>query len=388
MKTLSYALVACAFGGLAATSGQAQFSFNSGSNGSYGPMAITTNTTLELPPDGKFHCTTINVASNATLRFTPNALNTPVYLLATGDVAINGMVDVSGKTGYYYAVGGAGGPGGFAGGRAAFSGLSQGDGYGPGGGKKFTFGGSGSYRSSIGDAYCGSVYGSPLLMPVVGGSGGGADMGVNCSGGGGGVGVLVAAATRITINGTIVAQGGGNFTGDSSRFNAGSGGGIRLVAPVVEGSGTLNVRGGLINSFIYKYAGSGRIRIDCMDRRALSLAILPDISAMSVGANMLSFLSPEPRIDITQVAGTNITVGASSPVFFYLPQGSSSNQTVTVQASDFGAVVPIRVVLTPDSGTNTVYDTQIDNTTVNPASVTVPVTVPVNVQVQVNAWTR
>jgi hypothetical protein len=206
MKTLSYALVACAFGGLAATSGQAQFSFNSGSNGSYGPMAITTNTTLELPPDGKFHCTTINVASNATLRFTPNALNTPVYLLATGDVAINGMVDVSGKTGYYYAVGGAGGPGGFAGGRAAFSGLSQGDGYGPGGGKKFTFGGSGSYRSSIGDAYCGSVYGSPLLMPVVGGSGGGADMGVNCSGGGGGVGVLVAAATRITITGTIVAQ--------------------------------------------------------------------------------------------------------------------------------------------------------------------------------------
>jgi hypothetical protein len=61
---------------------------------------------------------------------------------------------------------------------------------------------------------------------------------------------------------------------------------------------------------------------------------------------------------------------------------------VTVQASDFGAVVPIRVVLTPDSGTNTVYDTQIDNTTVNPASVTVPVTVPVNVQVQVIAWTR
>ncbi len=109
---------------------------------------------------------------------------------------------------------------------------------------------------------------------------------------------------------------------------------------------------------------------------------------MSVGANMVTFLSPEPRLDITQVAGTNITAGASSPVFFYLPQGSSPNQTVTVQARDFGGVVPIRVVLTPDSGTNRVCDAQIDNTTVNPASVTVPVTVPVNVQVQVNAWTR
>ena len=103
---------------------------------------------------------------------------------------------------------------------------------------------------------------------------------------------------------------------------------------------------------------------------------------------MISFLSPEPRLDITQVAGTNITVGASAPVFFYLPQGASSNQTVTVRAKDFGSVVPLRVVLTPDSGTNRVYDTQIDNTSVNPASVTVPVTVPVNVQVQVNAWTR
>jgi hypothetical protein len=102
---------------------------------------------------------------------------------------------------------------------------------------------------------------------------------------------------------------------------------------------------------------------------------------------MVAIPTNAPRLDITQVAGTNITVGTSSSVFFMLPLGSSTNQTVTVQASNFGAVVPIRVVLTPDNGPSSSYDTNIDNTA-SPASVTVPVVVPVNMQVQVNAWTR
>ena len=103
---------------------------------------------------------------------------------------------------------------------------------------------------------------------------------------------------------------------------------------------------------------------------------------------MVVFPANPPHLDLTQVAGTNITVGTASPVFFTLPQGSSTNQNVTVQASNFGAQVPIRVVLTPDNGSSSSYDAQIDNTTVNPATVTVPVVVPVNVQVHVNAWTR
>ena len=70
-----------------------------------------------------------------------------------------------------------------------------------------------------------------------------------------------------------------------------------------------------------------------------------------------------------------------------LPRGASTNQTVTVQARNFNAQVPIRVVLTPDNGLSSSYDTNIDDT-VSPASVTVPVVVPVNVQVQVNAWMR
>src|SRR5688572_31092199 len=73
--------------------------FNSGSDGSYGALNITANTNLQVPPNGIFHCTTINVALNQTLRFTKNANNTPVYLLATGNVTINGTINVAGAQG-------------------------------------------------------------------------------------------------------------------------------------------------------------------------------------------------------------------------------------------------------------------------------------------------
>jgi hypothetical protein len=71
--------------------------FSSGSNGSYGPMVITDPnvTMIDLPPDGILHCTTIHVAAGSTLRFRRNSANTPVYLLATGDVTIDGAIDVS-----------------------------------------------------------------------------------------------------------------------------------------------------------------------------------------------------------------------------------------------------------------------------------------------------
>src|SRR5881296_1745549 len=73
--------------------------FSSGSDGSYGPLNITSDTTLDLPTNGIFNCTTISVARSMTLRFNRNPLNTPVYLLATSNVVIDGVIDVSGKNG-------------------------------------------------------------------------------------------------------------------------------------------------------------------------------------------------------------------------------------------------------------------------------------------------
>src|SRR5207249_4640078 len=95
--------------------------FSSGSTGADGALVVTNNLTLDLPTNGVFNFTTINIASGAALKFNRNVLNTPVYLLATGDVVVNGSISVN-------ASGQNGGPGGFDGGFGAFAGFPAGDG--------------------------------------------------------------------------------------------------------------------------------------------------------------------------------------------------------------------------------------------------------------------
>ena len=83
MKTkVALTTIVAAFSFATAWALQAQ-TFSSGSDGSYGPMIITNNTTLDMPADGIFHCTTITIASTFNLSFKRNLLNTPVFLLAT-----------------------------------------------------------------------------------------------------------------------------------------------------------------------------------------------------------------------------------------------------------------------------------------------------------------
>jgi hypothetical protein len=95
-----------------------------------------------------------------------------------------------------------------------------------------------------------------------------------------------------------------------------------------------------------------------------------------------------PRLDIVEAAGTSIPLDTPQLVTVQLPFGANPNGTVTVRALNFGAQVPISVVLTPDSGDRIIVNSQIDNTTPNPATVAVPVTFPQNVLVTVNVWTR
>jgi hypothetical protein len=80
----------------ATASGQ---SFDSGSDGSDGPLNLTTPGTIifdprerKLDPDGDniFHFTTINIAAGVTLKLTAQKINGPVFWLATGDVTIAG----------------------------------------------------------------------------------------------------------------------------------------------------------------------------------------------------------------------------------------------------------------------------------------------------------
>src|SRR5262245_44357115 len=346
-KFLSLALTS-----LASLSAGAQ-TFDSGSDGSYGPLNVTSNTTLNLPPDGIFKCTTISVANNVTLKFNRNPLNTPVYLLATGAITINGIIDVTGGNGTAV-FGGLGGPGAFDGGNPGQGSNHAGAGLGPGGRRPGAIGsgiasaGPGSYGSlaSLASTNKGSTYGSPLLVPLLGGSGGGGQEAGGGGGGGGGA-ILAASNIRIDLPGYINAAGG------LGGYNDGSGGAIRLVAPIIAGNGALNVNG--------NYGGSGRIRLDTFDRHLANFTYNPGPTAVSSGTLMAVFPCPLPQLDIVEAAGTTIPVGTAAPVVVQLPFGSTTNRTVTVRAQDFKAVVPVAVVLTPEQGNPLVYTNLIDN---------------------------
>jgi hypothetical protein len=349
--------------------------FDSGSDGSLGPLVVIGQPQiLNIPSNGVFNFTTITVNQGQTLRFNGNALNTPVYLLATGDVVINvnSEIQVDGSNGNQSANtdGGAGGAGGFDGGRAGADGQGPGAGRAGGTGTGESSAGGGSYGTESGSSSTnrGSAYGSPLLVPLVGGSGGGGAP--DGGGGGGGGAILIASSTRIVHNGTIRARGG---SGRGFTDNNGSGGAIRLVAPAVIGGGGFDISG----------SGKGRVRVDSMDRTGLSLG-----GTYSLGSFMTVFPPGNPRLDITQAAGTVIPEGTNTPVTVSLPFGSSTNRTVTVQARNFGEVVPIELALVSEIGQTVRIQTNIDNTTVNPATVTVPVAFQINTPTTVKAWTR
>lgn len=360
--------------------------FNAGSNGSLGDVVIGASTNIALPPDGILHFRSLEVASGVDVSFTSNARNTPVYILSQSNVVINGRIFIDGATAQGLS-GGVPGPGGFAGGQPGFSPTSPaGDGYGPGGGRAGLVGncapigpsggGFGDPGVSVDDTH-GKPYGGELLIPLIGGSGAGGSTARNAGdtprGGGGGGAILIASNSRIDVTGGIFARGGGAVT----CHDGGSGGAIRLVAPRVAGNGTLDVNAG-------GGGGRGRVRVDSIFTGGISFNFQPG-SSRFVGNNLLVFPPTIPSLSLVEAAGTAISEG-TIPDTIFLPFGSTTNRTVKLRARDFGRVVPVRVVLTPDSGAVRTFDTTIDNTAANPAEATVDVTVPVNTKVTVHCW--
>ncbi|QTN31256.1 hypothetical protein HZ994_02555 [Akkermansiaceae bacterium] len=401
----------------ALASGTAMAQFDSGSNGSYGPMNITSNTTLQLPEDGVFHCTTITIASGATLKFSKNSANTPVYLLATGDVTFTGVngipsIDVSGFGGVGVA-GGAGGPGGFDGGQG---GAEPGDGAGPGGGAWGWTGDSGPwdnkpnelpYRGAAGysnrpantnqSVTGGAIYGNALLIPIIGGSGGGGGktetLQYSWGGGGGGGAVVIASNTRIVFptNGysVVLANGGsGTQSGNSPAFGGGSGGAVRLVAPEIRGS--IDIRISAANGQGPSGGGMGKIRIDAINRGALQLINNDGFSAQyaSFGSNMVVFPPNFPILRIKQVGTEIISDTQIDPVFVLFPAGSTEAQTVRVIVKDFNTSVPLRAVVTPQNGSKQTFDFTVDNSAGGSSEGSVQVNIPAGVASRVDVWTR
>src|ERR1017187_1140796 len=251
---------------------------NSGSNGSDGAFNPTTNTVINMAdhPNGVYQYTSVNIPTNVTVTFIPNANNSPVTWLVQSNCVINGTVNVSGQNANG-TIGGAGGPGGWAGGSG---GSNPSSGQGVGGGNPSEAGSFASQGYNLevswsGGYYAGQIYGNSFLLPLLGGSGGGGDSGWGgyiYGGGGGGGAILMAASSSIQLNGYILSLGGNgggvNDGGDLINSGGGSGGGIRLVTTTFTGNGNINAPGGGGN-FNYtpnngQIGGSGRIRIDAL----------------------------------------------------------------------------------------------------------------------------
>jgi len=280
-KLSAKALLAGGLLSLASTS----FAFESNSTGADGAFSPQVNTTVQLPEDGVFNYTTVNIPSGVVVDFERNTTNTPVIILASGDVTIAGTLTVNGTNGANVgpngdgnlgddALPGIGGPGGFDGGAGGTpESQAGGNGLGPGGASgaiaindfsspgNFGCGGAGAGHSVSGtwsftrfvcdDVGVGGAYGSDELQPLLGGSGGGGGYAsTSFSGGGGGGGggaILIASSGTVTISGALTANGG--FGGGSAGVNSGgtggsgSGGVVRIIATTIAGNGTLTADG-------------------------------------------------------------------------------------------------------------------------------------------------
>ena len=133
-------------------------------------------------------------------------------------------------------------------------------------------------------------------------------------------------------------------------------------------------------------SGGGRIRIDCTDNQAYKNLTLT--GAASRGNRMVAFPVVIPQLDILEVAGNVIPDGTNSPAMFELAGGSSTNQTVKVQARNFTNDVAIRVVITPENGPSGSFDATILQSSGNPPFATVPVVIPAGSVCRIHAWKR
>ena len=369
----------------------AQSTFNSGSTGADGAFAPTANQTVTLPDSGVFNFTTINIPTGVTITFTHNAKNTPVTMLASGDVTINGTITLDGGAASSQGPG-VGGPGGFNGGEVGFgvdgftagitgdgpggggggSGTTSGQVGGGGGGAGYAVAGSngGSGNNSGGPG--GPAYGTKTLLPPIGGSGGGGGGGslygspsLGGPGGGGGGAILIASSGTITFMGGSISAGGGmgvaSNTGSCGEAGGGgSGGAIRLVANTITGTVTLGVPGGAGGGgCVGGGAGAfGFVRIEAYNLNGFTPTVNPNTSAaVSITQPKPAILPNAPQLTIVSVAGiaapTTPKGSLSGAPDIIIPTAQTNPVSVAIQAANVpvGTIVPVTV--TPANGAST-----------------------------------
>ena len=323
MRSLTLAVVLVALAAASSVYGQ---TFNSGSTGADGaldlgamncatgpyspPPGYPGGCWIQLPESGILNYTTINVPPGTSLNFTKNRANTPVVLLAQGNVVVYGTIGVDtvyvgadGRTDYSQP-----GPGGFPGGYPIGN-----AGLGPGGGTT--------------TAPHGRWVGPLSLVPIVGGSGG------TWTGGGGALVIASSGEIRIQAGGSITAT----STYTSPSFGLGSGGAIRLVANRIFHAGGTSANG---------YGGNpGIVRLEaptgCINYTGSS-SPFPILSTI----NPAIVASASPELLIVSVGGFSVPANAGNrkdAADLVLPRQLPDPINVVVEASNIPLGSPVTV---------------------------------------------
>lgn len=328
-----------------------------GADGSDGALNITSSTTIDLAlaPTGvwnganaapgkgvydpdkwavvfRYNSVTLN---SAVLTFSNHPSKAPVVWLVNGNVTItsSARIEVNGNSPSGTS-GGDGGPGGGPG----SSTTPDGPGFGLGGAQTGV-----STPGIFSDSITGNPfkpYGSPTLIPLVGGSGGHRDGG---TGGGGGGAILIAATGTLRIDGRIVSDG---------EWYGGSGGGIRLCAASILGAGGLSAIGS-------DGASNGRIRIEAgtftgalLSNPVPTTAVVPDPVVLWPPADAATV-----RIVSVNAVPIPTTAGAYWPP---APPDMSllaaAAYDVIVETKNVPVTRKVRVKMTPRAGTATLTD--------------------------------
>lgn len=365
--------------------------FESGSTGANGAFEPTANIALQIPESGVLNYTTVTIPTGVTVTFKKNSQNTPVTILATGDVTINGSINLDGSAGNNL-IPGAGGPGGFDGGQggAAYGIGKRGEGPGGGGGgsaRNTTAaagggGGAGFAGSGVtgGSPYVsggsgGYVYGNERALPAIGGSGGGGaggdTTGVGGGGGGGGGAIIVASSGIITVNGSISANGGAGASGPAtigyyaSGGGGGSGGSIRLLANTVSGNGAINANGGGGGGSNYSANGGsgavGRIRFEASNVLRTAGTSPP----MSLGYPYAVTPPNMPSLTISSIGGVSspsVPKGAFGAPDVMLPYNIKNPVTIVVTGSNIPTGQTVTVKASPSVGSATSASATLEGT--------------------------
>ena len=305
----------------------AQAQFNSGSTGADGALDLSTMTCpnniceVQLPESGILNYTTVNVPQEKTLRFKFNSRNTPVIILAQGNVNISGRVSVD-------ANGIVAGVGGF------YGGTNCQNGFGPGGGVFNTTTSNGRWVGSI------------SLVPIIGGSGGAG--GGNCSqqGGGGGGAIVIASSANISLTSGSVLTADGNTL--LYYTPGGSGGAIRLVA------NSMNIAGGVdaCGSFV---TNCGVIRFEA-PQGAINFAGTATPTAIFATINSVIISTNPPTLTIASIGGYAVpsySAGRPDRVDLLLPTQLADPLNIVIQGSGVPSGTQVQIQLSGASGTAT-----------------------------------